>query len=125
MGINTGYSLYRPVKYLYCPKCKNLRVKSWLDFRYRCEMCFGDAVAIDIPYNWAVVVMYSLYVASPACAIIYATGGDIMWLYMAAALFGLLVVVALIAFAKGERYARAKIKITNSDVQDFRKKGWL
>lgn len=112
------------VKFLYCPRCKNLRVKPWFAIRDRCEMCFSDAVVIKIPLNSYLVVLYALYIASPAAVLIYIYSDDIYYLYVGVALLAVMVFISLVAISRGEEYARSKIRMTSSNVSEFRRRGW-
>jgi len=123
-GINTPWPICRTVKYLYCPKCKELRVKAWYQFNDRCSRCNSEAKVIPIPNSWMTFATYALYVLVPAFVALDMTYDyDIlMWLAIVA-----LIILFFIAYgdlARGSRYAKSKIKVTDSDAGDFRKKGW-
>jgi hypothetical protein len=122
--INTARSFLSAVKYLYCPKCKELRVKAWYARRNRCSRCLGDATAIKIPNSWLTYVTYGLYVIIPALAAINLTEKDRLYIWLA---FGGLILMIVVSFAdmsRGAAYARTKIKVTDGDLHEFRKRGW-
>jgi len=112
------------VKYLYCPKCKELRVKPWFAIRDRCQMCFGEARVIEIPNNWMTYASYLLYAVIPALVAISLYLKDRTYLYLAVILLIIMMAVAYANVARGERYARARIRIASSDLSDFRRRGW-
>lgn len=123
-GINTTWPISWTVKYLYCPKCKELRVKAWYQFNDRCSRCMSEATVIQIPNSWMTYATYALYVLVPAFVALDLTYDEdiLMWL----AIFGLIVLffIAYADLARGNRYAKSKIKVTDSDASDFRKRGW-
>ena len=113
-----------PVKYLYCPQCKELRVKGWYQVRNVCSRCFSVATDIKIPRNWMTYTTYVLYVVVPALVGVHLTTDSREYLYLA--IVGL-VVMAIISYAdivRGEKFARTKIKVAGSNLDQFRKKGW-
>ena len=112
------------VKYLYCPKCKELRVKPWFAIRNQCQMCIGQARVIQIPNNWMTYVSYVLYAVIPALVLISLTLKDRAFLYLAVVLLLIMMVVAYANVVRGERYARARIKIATSASGEFRRRGW-
>ncbi len=112
------------MKYLYCPRCKELRVKPWYAIANKCQRCFGVATPINIPPNWMTYMTYVLYVVVPAMILVYVTNDDKTWLY--ASLVGL-VIMFMLTFAdqaRGAAYARSKLKVAGSDLDDFRRRGW-
>ena len=112
------------VKFLYCPRCKSLRVKAWYAIRDRCEMCFSDAVVIKIPFTWYLGMLYVLYIASPGCVLVYVYTDEILYLYSGIVLLAAMIFVSLYAISKGEEYAKGRIKMTIGDTAEFRKRGW-
>jgi len=110
------------VKYLYCPNCKELRVKPWYSIKDRCARCHGDVRSIEIPRASWTYVVYVL--AAAAFALVYANtrNEEPMFLYAAIALVVAMMVVQFKELARGERYARAKIKVTRSDSDIMKKK---
>jgi hypothetical protein len=122
--IYMAHAFPSPVKYLYCPKCKELRVKSWYQVRNGCSRCFSDATAIKIPRNWMTYLSYVLYVVVPA--LIGANQITDSAKYLQLAIVGL-VVMLIVSYAdivRGEKLAKTKIKVTGSNLDQFRKKGW-
>lgn len=112
------------MKFLYCPKCKELRVKPWYSIRNRCQICFGDATVIKVPPNWMTYVTYVLYVVVPALVAVYVYGHRKDFIYYAVVGLVALMVVAYADIVRGEEYARSKIKVSGSDAARFRKRGW-
>lgn len=113
------------MKYLYCPRCKELRVKSWYALSNKCQRCYGDATPVKIPPSWMTYLSYALYIMVPALIIAYLATDDRTYLNIA--LIGL-VIMLIVSFAdmtRGVAYARTKIKVTGSDLNDFRRKGWI
>ncbi len=111
------------VKYLYCPSCKQLHVKPWFAIRDRCQGCFGEATAISIPANWMTYAKYVLYVVIPALVAVDLLNNDQNFLYLAVALLLVMFVIAYMDIARGEKYARERIKVTSTDIDSFRKSG--
>ena len=112
------------VKYLYCPKCKELRAKSWYQIRNKCQLCFSDATAIPIPNTWMTYLLYALYVLTPGLVLVYVYDDDKSYLYAAVVLLVIMFIVSWLEVGRGLTYARAKIKVTSTDVDNFRKRGW-
>jgi peptidoglycan/LPS O-acetylase OafA/YrhL len=112
------------VKYLYCPKCKELRVKAWYQFNERCSRCNSDATVIPIPNSWMTYVTYVFYVLVPALVALHLTYDDDRLIWLAVVALAVLFVVAFADLSRGSKYAKSKIKVTNSDAGDFRRRGW-
>jgi hypothetical protein len=112
------------VKYLYCPKCKQLHVKPWFAIRDRCQNCFDDATVIQIPANWMTYLSYALYVAVPALIAIYMTDHVKTYLYLAVVLLFFMMAVSYVDIARGEKYAKERIKITGADAEAFKRRRW-
>ena len=112
------------VKYLYCPRCKELRAKSWYQIRNKCQLCFADATAIQIPNSWMTYALYILYVVTPGMVLVSVYNDDKLYLYAAVVLLVFMFILSWLEVGRGLAYARTKIKITSTDVKDFRKRGW-
>jgi len=112
------------VKYLYCPKCKDLRVKSWYAIRDRCPMCFGPAAAIKVPNTWTTYLLYTTYVVTPALIIVYMWRDDRDFLYAALVGLAIMIVLSWLEIGRGMAYAKTKVKITSGDLGQFRERGW-
>lgn len=112
------------MKFTYCPKCKELRTKPWYAIRDRCARCAGDVVLIPIPPTTATYAVYILIVACAALA--YMGSRDDNHLMVYASLAGVIGAFAIQFFEhfRGEKYAKAKIKLTKSDAPALKKKGW-
>ena len=113
-----------PVKYLYCPRCKELRVKSWYQIKDKCQLCFSDATAIKIPNTWMTYALYILYVVTPALVAVYVYNDVRTYLYASVVLLVFMFVLSWLEIGRGLRYARSKVKLTTANVDNFRKRGW-
>lgn len=112
------------MKFLYCPQCKSLRVKPWYSFRDRCIGCTGDARVIEVPNSWMTYASYILYVMIPALVVLYVTSKSVLWMYGAVALLVVMIVLTYMDIVRGEKYAKARIRVTESDSSRFRTRGW-
>lgn len=113
------------VKFVYCHKCKELRVKPWYSMRARCARCRYDAREISIPRTVLSYVMYAFVLAVFVTIFLYTRTDSSIYLYGGiAGLIGCFIVQAL-EITRGERIARSRIKATKSDAPAFRKKGWF
>ncbi len=122
--INTARSFHSTVKYLYCPKCKELRVKAWYERRNRCSRCYGVATAIKIPNSWLTYIVYGFYVIVPALAAVNLTTHDRLYIWLSLGGVILMIVVSFADVSRGAAYANKRIKVTDGDLHDFRKRGW-
>lgn len=122
--INTARSFHSIVKYLYCPKCKELRVKAWYERRNRCSRCYGDATAIRVPNSWLTYLVYGLYVIVPAPVAVYLTTHVRPYIWLSLGGVILMMVVSFADMSRGAAYAKKRIKVTDGDLQGFRKRGW-
>ncbi len=113
-----------PVKFLYCPRCKELRVKSWYQVRNVCSRCFSNAAAINVPRNWMTYLSYILYIVIPALIVVNQITSSATYLQLAIVLLVVMLIVAYADIVRGEKYAKTKIKVADSDLDQFRKKGW-
>ena len=112
------------VKYLYCPKCKELRVKPWYSVTDRCSRCRGDVRVIEVPRTARSFAVYAMMGAALVFAYLHLQTDTAVYLYSAVAFIVITMVLQFQEVLGGERYARAKIKITHSDSDAMRKKGW-
>ncbi|MGQ9588038.1 MAG: hypothetical protein ACUVT7_06640 [Thermoplasmata archaeon] len=112
------------MKFLYCPSCKELRVKGWYSVRNRCARCLKDARAINIPSSWLTYLSYVLFVAIPVLVGIHVLTDSPGFLYMSAVGLVIMMIVSYLDVIRGEKIAKAKIKITSSDLDEFRRRGW-
>lgn len=122
--IYMAHAFHSPVKYLYCPHCKELRVKSWYQMRNVCSRCFGNAAAITIPRNWMTYASYILYVVVPALIVANQITGSAIYLQLAVVGVIVMLIVSYADIVRGEKYARTKIRVAGSNLDQFRKKGW-
>lgn len=113
------------MKFAYCPKCKELRVKPWYAMRTICSRCRDDAREITVKRTWLSYLLYSMMGAILVLVYSYTRTDISILLYGAiAVLVGAFVVQAL-ELSRGERVARSRIKATKSDVDGFKERGWL
>jgi hypothetical protein len=112
------------VKYLYCIRCKDIRLKSWYAISNKCPVCLSDATPIKIPNTWRTYLLYALYVTTPALVVVSVWTDDKQYLYFALALVFVMMVISWLELGRGREYARAKVKLTHHDIDDFRKRGW-
>lgn len=123
------YDIYTPavvlgVKYLYCPKCKELRVKPWYSIRDRCARCYGDVRVIKIPPS---VFTYTVYVTTVVALVLlymYTRNDEDTYFYVAIVVAAVMVVAQIKENLRGEKYAKARIKVTQSDTKAMKDKGW-
>lgn len=71
-------------------------------------------------------VIYLLVVLVLALIYVYTNmGREPLFLWTGVGLFIALLVLQFRELSRGEAYARAKIKVTHSDLEKMRKKGWM
>jgi uncharacterized protein (DUF983 family) len=112
------------VKYLYCPRCKELRVKSWFQVKNVCSRCFGEAAVIKIPRGLLTYISYILYVVVPGLVVADQLTGSSEYLTLAVVGVVAMLIISYADIVRGEKFARTKIKVASSDLNRFRKKGW-
>lgn len=112
------------MKFLYCSKCKELRVKPWYSFTDRCIGCLGNTTVIKVPNSWMTYVSYVLYVVIPVLVVFYVTTETVTWIYAAVFLLVVMMILQYMDVARGEKYARSKIRVTSADSGRFRSRGW-
>lgn len=112
------------MKYLYCPRCKELRVKAWYQIKDKCQICFSDARSIKIPNTWMTYLLYALYVVTPSLVLVSVYIDDRSYLYAAVVLLVFMFIVSWLEIGRGLIYAKTKIKVASANVADFRKRGW-
>jgi uncharacterized protein (DUF983 family) len=113
------------VKFVYCPRCKELRVKPWYAIRAWCSRCRQDAKEIRVPRTFLSYLLIILIGSVFVLIFMYTRTDESILLY--GGIGGLIatLVVQAIEISRGERFARARIKATKSDAKGFKKKGWL
>ncbi|OGS55913.1 MAG: hypothetical protein A3K60_03360 [Euryarchaeota archaeon RBG_19FT_COMBO_56_21] len=124
MGIYTPPPFGTSVKYLYCPKCKEVRAKTWYQQRDRCLACIGPATVIKVPNSALTYVNYFLYVFVPGLVAVYLWKEDRSYVWLAVGFLVIMMITSYIDLLRGERYARKKVKIASSDLNEFRRRGW-
>ena len=112
------------MKYLYCPKCKEVRAKTWYQRRDRCLACVGPATPIKVPNSALTYANYVLYVFVPGLVAVYLWSDDRSYLWLAVGFLAIMMITSYADLLRGERYARKKVKIATSDLVEFRRRGW-
>jgi hypothetical membrane protein len=112
------------VKFLYCPRCKDVKVKNWYQIKDKCPVCFSDATPIKVPNTWKTYMLYVLYVVAPAMLLMYVWNDDKRYLYAAFVVVFVMMAITWVELGRGRAYARAKVKITAQNSDQFRKRGW-
>jgi hypothetical protein len=113
------------VKFVYCPKCKELRVKPWYSFRAFCSRCRDDGREIPVPRTAYTFALYALILVVFALVYLYTNSDNFIFLISAIAGLVAAFIIQAVEISRGERFARAKIKATKSDAAGFKQKGWL
>ncbi|HIH01271.1 TPA: hypothetical protein HA259_04220 [Thermoplasmata archaeon] len=111
------------MKFVYCPRCKELRVKPWYTTRSRCARCRDEGREIVTPRTALTFVLYAMVMAVFALVYMYTSSDNSIFLI--GGIVGLVIafVVQAIEISKGERYARSKIKTTKADAAALKAKG--
>jgi len=123
--INTSQTFRLAVKFLYCAKCKDVRVKAWYQLQPRCPRCMGGATLIVVKNSWLTFVTYALYAVIIGLVAVSLRSDDRSYLYWAIGGLVVAVVAAYVDMVRGEKLARKRVKITDSDTSSFRRRGWI
>lgn len=99
-------------------------MKAWYERRNRCSRCYGDATAIRIPNSRLTYLVYVLYVIVPALVAVYLTTDVRPYIWLSLGGVILMMVVSYADMSRGAAYAKKRIKVTDGDLQGFRKRGW-
>lgn len=113
------------MKFVYCAKCKELRVKPWYGRWPRCSRCRQEAKEIVVPRTVLSYVVYALVAGVFVTVFLYTRTDDKIFLYGGVVGLVATFIVQAIELSRGERIARSRIRATKSDAAAFRKKGWL
>lgn len=113
------------MKFLYCPRCKEVRAKAWFQIRPMCSRCNGLATEIVIPNGTLTYLMYFLYFFVPGLVAVSIAIDQRVYLWYAIAGLVLMVAVAMADLGRGQKLAKKKVRIASSDVHEFRRRGWL
>lgn len=113
------------MKFAYCPKCKELRVKPWYSLHATCSRCRDAAKEIVVKRTWLTYTLYGIMVAITAAVYQYTRSGNSLLLYAGIAGLVAAFIVQALELSRGERVARARIKATKSDAKGFEAKGWF
>jgi len=113
------------VKFLYCPKCKEMRAKAWFQMRPQCSRCLGPATQIVVPGGPLTYLTYVLYFVVPGLVAVSLIIDERVYLYYALAGLAVMMIGAMIDLGRGQRIAKSKVKVASSDLHEFRRRGWL
>jgi len=113
------------VKFLYCPKCKDIRPKAWFSISDSCMSCRGPARRIVIPATGLTYVKYALWVLVMALVAFHLKLDDRAYLWGAIIALVVAMGVAYVDLLRGERRARARIRMTSADVETFKRRRWV
>jgi hypothetical protein len=125
LEIYSARTFFCDVKFLYCPKCKELRAKAWYQMRPRCSRCIGPATEIAVRNGPLTYLTYFLYFFVPGLVILSITWDDRTYLWYAVAGLVVMVVVAMTDIGRAQAIAKKRVRITSSNLHEFRKRGWL
>jgi len=112
------------VKFLYCPKCKELRAKAWYQVKPRCSRCIGPATVMVVKNGPLTYLTYILYVVVPGLVVVSLTTDDKTYLWYAVIGLVVMVIVAMVDIGRAQAIAKQRIKIASSDLHLFRRRGW-
>jgi len=110
------------VKFLYCPKCKDLRPKAWFSISDTCISCRGPARAIPIPRTPVTYAKYVLWIVVLAMIALHLKLDDRMFLWAGVVVLAAGMVLAYVDLLRGERKARARIRMTAADLEALRER---
>jgi hypothetical protein len=121
--IYTTFANRDSVKFVYCPRCKELRVKPWYTTRARCARCRDEGREIATPRTVLTVLLYAMILM--VFALIYMYTNSDNSIYLIGGIGGLIAAFVVQAFeiSRGEKYARARIRTTKADAAELRAKG--
>jgi phage FluMu protein Com len=123
--INTSQAFHPAVKFLYCTKCKDVRVKAWYQLRPRCPRCLRDATPIVVKNSPLTYLTYALYFIVLGLVAYSLRTDDKVFLYYAIVGLVVAVIAAYADLIRGEKLARKRVKIADSDTSTFRRRGWI
>lgn len=113
------------MKFLYCPKCKEMRVKAWFQMRPMCSRCIGPATEIVVPNSPLTYLTYFLYFFVPGLVAASLMTDERVYLYYALAGLAAMVATTMVDLGRGLRIAKSRVKIASSDLHEFRRRGWF
>jgi len=125
LEIYTPRSFSPDVKFLYCPKCKEIRAKAWFQIRPRCSRCIGPATVIIVPNGPLTYLTYFLYFFVPGLVAVSLITDQRPYLWYALVGLAVMMIVAMIDLGRGQKVARSRVKVAGSDLHEFRRRGWL
>lgn len=124
MRLYTLSTYWTDVKFLYCPKCKEIRAKTWFQRRNRCLACIGPATLIVVPNGYLTYLNYVLYILAPMFAIISVLTDTRDYIWVAVGLLIVMMISSYLDLVRGEKIARKKVKIGTTSLHEFRRRGW-
>ncbi|MGD9962433.1 MAG: hypothetical protein AB7S97_00815, partial [Thermoplasmata archaeon] len=90
----------------------------------RCARCYGDTRVIPIPPSVFTYVVYVTMAVCFALLFLYSRNDEQLYLYVAI-LFAFVMAGAQVKeLVRGEKYAKAKIRVTQSDTGSMKGRGW-
>lgn len=111
------------MKFLYCPQCKEVRVKPWYSIRGGCSRCRGYAKEIPIANTLMTYLIYACVASIFIMVYAYTSGGSSLLLYGSIAALIATFILQDRELARGRRIVMATIRPTKSDAKHFRKQG--
>lgn len=120
--IYTPHAMPTLVKFLYCPKCKDLKPKAWFAISDTCISCLGPARAIPIPAAPLTFAKYALWILVIALVAVHLAVNDRTYLWVAVIGLVAAMILAYVDLQRGERIAKAKIRLTSGDQGLFDKR---
>jgi hypothetical protein len=111
------------VKFIYCPRCKELRVKPWYSLRAWCSRCRDEGREIRVPKSILTYILYAMILVVFAFVYMYTDSRSAV--HLIGAVVGLVAsfVIQAVELSRGEKQARARIKTTKADAAASRSKG--
>lgn len=93
--------------------------------RPRCSRCRDNARELEVPRTPLTFVVYALIVAILVQIYLYTRTDEAIYMYGGVVALVACFIVQAKDISRGERVALSRIKTTRSDVDAFKKKGWL
>lgn len=91
--------------------------------RDRCARCYGNLSVIPIPPSVFTYVVYVTMAVAFVLLYMYTRNDDDLYLYIAIVFAVVMAGAQVVDLSRGEKYARAKIKMTQSDTKAMKDKG--
>jgi UDP-N-acetylmuramyl pentapeptide phosphotransferase/UDP-N-acetylglucosamine-1-phosphate transferase len=78
-----------------------------------------------IPNSWLTYVTYGLYIVVPALVVVYLITRVRPYIWLSLGGVILMMVISFADVSRGAAYAKKRIKVTDGDLPEFRKRGWI